>query len=79
MEYFAARGIPSYAVSLRGHGESWHPSYLRMVYGTTKRALADDVVAAVRWVQDREEAGEVVLVGHSSGGGLASMCSPRET
>jgi pimeloyl-ACP methyl ester carboxylesterase len=73
LEYFAARGIPCYAVSLRGHGGSWHPSFLRMVYGTTKRMLADDAVAALRWVQEREGGKEVVLVGHSSGGGLSQL------
>jgi pimeloyl-ACP methyl ester carboxylesterase len=70
MQYLAAQGIPCYAVSMRGHGSSWQPSYLRMVYGTTKRALADDVVAGLQWVQ-KVEGKEVVLVGHSSGGGLS--------
>ncbi|KAK3941695.1 Alpha/Beta hydrolase protein [Diplogelasinospora grovesii] len=74
LSYFSARGIPCYAVSMRGHGSSWHPSFLRMVYGTTKRMLADDVVAGIRWVQEREEGREeVVLVGHSSGGGLSQF------
>ncbi|KFA60869.1 hypothetical protein S40285_04828 [Stachybotrys chlorohalonatus IBT 40285] len=71
MRYCASKhGITCYAVSLRGHGESWHPSYLKLVFGTTRRMLADDLVASIRWVQDRE-GGEVVLVGHSSGGGLS--------
>lgn len=59
-----------------------------MVYGTTKRDLAGDVVSGIEWaaqqererrqvpVQEKEVRGEVeevemVLVGHSSGGGLA--------
>ena len=70
MRFLAARGIPCYALSTRGHGESWHPSYLRMVYCTTRRMLGDDLVAGIRWVQDREQS-EVLLVGHSSGGGLS--------
>ncbi|KAK3297876.1 Alpha/Beta hydrolase protein [Chaetomium fimeti] len=73
MQFFAARGIPCYAVSMRGHGGSYYPSYLRMVYATTKRMLADDVLAGLRWVQEREGGREVVLVGHSSGGGLAQF------
>lgn len=73
MQYFSARGIPCYAVSMRGHGDSWYPSFLRMCYFTTKRMLADDVVAAVRWAQAREAGREVVLVGHSSGGGLSQF------
>lgn len=70
MLYLAARGVPCYAVSLRGHGESWHPSYLSMVFGTTRRMLGGDLVAGIQWVQAREGS-EVVLVGHSSGGGLS--------
>ncbi len=44
-----------------------------MVYGTTKRMLADDLVAGIRWAQGREGGEEVVLVGHSSGGGLSQL------
>ncbi|WYZ36685.1 hypothetical protein EsH8_II_000191 [Colletotrichum jinshuiense] len=70
MQYFAKHDVPCYAVSLRGHGNSWHPSYLRMVYFTTRQNLTDDAVAAIRWVQERQGS-EVLLVGHSSGGGLS--------
>ncbi|CCC05271.1 unnamed protein product [Sordaria macrospora k-hell] len=85
--------IPCYAVSMRGHGGSWYPSYLRMVYGTTKGDLAGDVVEGIKWAADRERERrkvwegerrnadnveerenrevEMILVGHSSGGGLA--------
>ncbi|KAJ0158917.1 hypothetical protein CTA2_10645 [Colletotrichum tanaceti] len=70
MQYFAKHGIPCYAVSLRGHGNSWHPSYMRMVYLTTRQNLSDDAIAAIKWVQERQGS-EVLLVGHSSGGGLA--------
>lgn len=73
LQFFAARGIPCYAVSLRGHGGSYYPSYLRMVYATTKRMLADDALAGLRWAQDREGGREVVLIGHSSGGGLSQL------
>ncbi|KAJ8456350.1 hypothetical protein ONZ45_g18757 [Pleurotus djamor] len=70
--------IPCYAVSLRGHGFSWHPSYIRMVFFTTKRTLANDLVAGIKWAEKRERSltdreVEVVLVGHSSGGGLAQI------
>ncbi|KPM34698.1 hypothetical protein AK830_g11872 [Neonectria ditissima] len=70
MKYLAARGVPCYAISLRGHGDSWYPSYLCMVFVTSRRALAGDLVAGIEWVQAREGS-EVVLVGHSSGGGLS--------
>ncbi|KAJ4306744.1 hypothetical protein N0V88_000110 [Collariella sp. IMI 366227] len=77
MTFFAAHGIPCYAVSLRGHGVSYHPPFLRMVYGTTKRMLADDVLAALRWAQKREDGRQVVLVGHSSGGLSQFVLSER--
>lgn len=71
MTYLSERGVSCYAVSMRGHGESWYPSYLRMVWLTTKRDLADDVVAGLRFAQALEGGAELVLVGHSSGGGLS--------
>ena len=73
MLYLAQHGVTSYAVSTRGHGESWHPAFLRMLYGTTKRDLGDDLVDGIKAVQAREGGGEVVLVGHSSGGGLSQF------
>ncbi|KAK3343875.1 Alpha/Beta hydrolase protein [Lasiosphaeria hispida] len=73
LQYFSARGIPCYAVSMRGHGDSWCPSFLRLTYGTTKRMLASDVVAGIRWAQAREGGKEVVLAAHSSGGGLSQF------
>lgn len=41
-----------------------------MVYGTSRADLEDDLVGAVQWVQ-KHTGGDVVLVGHSSGGGLS--------
>ncbi|KAK8087384.1 hypothetical protein PG994_002358 [Apiospora phragmitis] len=75
MRYLARHGVTSYAVSTRGHGESWHPFFLRMLYATTKQDLGDDLVAGIQAVQAREGVGggEVVLVGHSSGGGLSQF------
>lgn len=39
---------------------------------TSKDILATDVVAAIQEIQRREDQ-DVVLVGHSSGGGLAQL------
>lgn len=72
MLFLAQNGITSFAVSTRGHGESWHPSFLRMLYGTTKRMLGNDLVAGIKAVEAMERS-EVVLVGHSSGGGLSQF------
>lgn len=70
MRFLAAQGVRCYAISLRGHGDSWHPSYLRMVFATTRGMLCDDLVRGIEWVQNKEK-NEVMLVGHSSGGGLS--------
>lgn len=64
--------IPCYAVSARGHGASYHPGFIQMVYLTTKRMIADDFVTGIKYVQEKEGK-EVVLVGHSSGGGLSQF------
>jgi pimeloyl-ACP methyl ester carboxylesterase len=78
MDYFSQQhNIPCYAVSYRGHGSSWYPSYLRMFF-TTKRSMANDLVigfkasmALEREVTRSER--EIVLVGHSAGGGLSQL------
>ncbi|KAF7512352.1 hypothetical protein GJ744_001920 [Endocarpon pusillum] len=62
----------TYAVSIRGHGASWTPGFWRM-YLTTKDTLATDLVAAIEEIERREGAKRVVLVGHSSGGGLSQL------
>lgn len=78
MEYFSQEhDIPCYAVSYRGHGSSWYPGYLRM-YFTSKWTLGADLVSGIKHVErvESEKTGEdvkVVLVGHSSGGGLSQM------
>ncbi|KAI1637245.1 hypothetical protein F4809DRAFT_640666 [Biscogniauxia mediterranea] len=74
MRFLARQSITSYAVSTRGHGESWRPSFLRMLYAATKRDLADDIVAGINAVE-KIEGSEVgsPCVGHSSGGGLSQF------
>jgi pimeloyl-ACP methyl ester carboxylesterase len=50
-----------------------------MVYWTTKRTLANDLLVGIKHMQDLEKERngndkvEVVLVGHSSGGGLSQF------
>ncbi|KAG8683354.1 hypothetical protein FRC09_016134 [Ceratobasidium sp. 395] len=71
LPWFAARGYPAYSLSLRGHGRSWYPGYWAMAC-TPKSVLADDVVAALTYVQKHHpQAGPMALVGHSAGGGLS--------
>jgi pimeloyl-ACP methyl ester carboxylesterase len=68
--YLASHGVPCYAVSMRGHGNSWYPSYLRMTFGTFRSDVTDDVLAALEYVEEKHRE-KVLLVGHSSGGGLS--------
>ncbi|KAF3272955.1 hypothetical protein TWF970_009850 [Orbilia oligospora] len=85
MEYFSKRGYPCYALSIRGHGYSWGPSYYKTVFQTTAPMLAHDVAAGVRHVTDfhkkdpvkRRGGGLPVLLGHSNGGGLSQMLLDR--
>lgn len=72
MRYLANRGITCYAISYRGHGNSWHPSFLRMLYTVTKRDFANDLLAGIMAVQIKEGS-EIILVGHSIGGGLCQF------
>lgn len=60
LEYFAGRGFPSYAMSLRGHGNSEGGDQLHF-WGI------DDYVRDVRDAA-RQIGGRPVLVGHSLGG-----------
>ncbi|KAH8657215.1 Alpha/Beta hydrolase protein [Tricladium varicosporioides] len=79
LKWFAKHGYPCYALSLRGHGGSWQPGYFRMVWMTGLKTLASDLQFAFTWVEAYEaakrdgnfEEKDLVLVGHSSGGGLA--------
>jgi pimeloyl-ACP methyl ester carboxylesterase len=71
MVYLASQGYPCYAVSMRGHGASWSPSFLRMVWFTGRDALAGDVIAGLDEAMSREDGRQVVLVGHSAGGGMS--------
>lgn len=68
--WFATQGYPAYSLSVRGHGDSWYPSFWEMLF-TSKSAIADDVVLALKFIQARHaNAGPMSLVGHSAGGGL---------
>ena len=55
--YFSQHGIPCYALSLHVHGNSWYPSFLRMLYWTTKRMLANGLVTGVGERETRRKGG----------------------
>ncbi|KAF8603364.1 alpha/beta-hydrolase [Ceratobasidium sp. AG-I] len=70
LPWLSVRSYPAYSLSVRGHGHSWYPSFWKMLF-TSKNAVADDVVSALKFIQTHHsEAGPVSLVGHSAGGGL---------
>jgi pimeloyl-ACP methyl ester carboxylesterase len=52
-----------YAISLRGHGASWAPGFVKMWALTGVSELAEDVMAAVREVEHREGGDRVCLGG----------------
>ena len=64
-------GIPCYAVSLRGHGNSWSPQYPHVLLAG-KDTMVQDLALCIRKIMKGEDPeGGYVLVGHSAGGGLA--------
>lgn len=80
MQYFSQiHGHPCYAASLRGHGASWKPGFFRLLLLTGKATMARDLGYVLNTVQGYEagqrqgyiDPEDVVLVGHSAGGGLS--------
>lgn len=67
----AGYGGNLYSYSARNHGASYAVPYFRMVYRTPVNAMVDDLVAYVQAASAVENGKDAVLVGHSSGGGLA--------
>lgn len=63
LPYFAGEGFPTYALSLRGHGDS---DGHERVHHWRLGDFADDLAWAVEKI-----GGPVVVVGHSMGGGVA--------
>ena len=65
-----------YAYSVRNHGASYPLPYWRMVFNTPFEHIQADMVACLEHVNKREQqqnstARPPILIGHSSGGGLA--------
>ena len=94
MLHLTSHGYRCHAISVRGHGQSWDPGYLKMVFATSATSLAEDVAAGVAYLEGRfwetgadktkvkhvkdGYRGEVILCGHSSGGGLVQMVCDQE-
>lgn len=85
LHFSQIHGHPCYAVSLRGHGASWKPGFLKMVFATGKASMAQDLGHALNWVQGfeagqqggRVDPKDIVLIGHSAGGGLSQYFLSR--
>jgi pimeloyl-ACP methyl ester carboxylesterase len=72
LEFFAARGHPSYALNLRGH----HGSRPVADMGTVSvMDYVADVRDAARGVSQRHDGARVILVGHSMGGLIAQKAA----
>ena len=70
LPYFSSRGFPAYALSLRGHGNSWAPSTLRM-HLTSLDGHVDDIGIALDHISEKHVSAVIppILIGHSFGGG----------
>jgi pimeloyl-ACP methyl ester carboxylesterase len=81
--YLSRLGYPCYALSLRGHGASWVPG-MAALWCTTKAILAQDMIAGLEWTKVEEmrkrdcNTANIVLVGHSIGGGLVQYALSEE-
>jgi pimeloyl-ACP methyl ester carboxylesterase len=81
LTFFSQHGYPSYALSLRGHGASWKPSFFHLVWRYGKVSMAQDFKSGVEFVKglEKQKRGrktrdeELILVGHSAGGGLVQQ------
>ncbi|KAK5747174.1 hypothetical protein LTR17_000309 [Elasticomyces elasticus] len=73
MEYLHSSGYQGtlYACSIRNHGASYSVPYFRMVWQTSLKECAADLITCMKHAQEDAGAAELVLVGHSAGGGLA--------
>lgn len=69
LPFFAERGLPAFAVSLRGHGPS---GPLTDLGGVTMADYVDDVASVARHI------GRPAIVGHSMGGLLAQCAAERD-
>lgn len=69
LPFFAARGLPAFALSLRGHGPSEPVAALGRV---SMSDYVDDVAAVARYI------GRPAVVGHSMGGLLAQCVAERD-
>lgn len=72
----------TYAYSVRNHGGSYSVPYFRMVYRTQFDEIVDDFKTCLDFALKTERANggskDVVLVGHSSGGGVSQYALSKD-
>lgn len=68
-EWFAARGYATYALDLRGHGESGGERF----FVNSFDEYVEDLAVFVGRVRERETGKPMFLLGHSMGGAVASL------
>jgi pimeloyl-ACP methyl ester carboxylesterase len=66
----ARSGYACFALSLRGHGKSWQPSAFAFHALTGIDSYVADVEAAVAFLETQYSDKDLVLIGHSMGGGV---------
>lgn len=66
-----------YAYSFRNHGASYHVSFLDMVYRTSLESCVEDLRACFEHAKQDARSDDLVVVGHSSGGGLLQYALAR--
>ncbi|RPB06011.1 alpha/beta-hydrolase [Choiromyces venosus 120613-1] len=85
LQFFSSHGYSCYAVSLRGHGASYKLGYLSMFWtckslelshGGSQYSFALDVVLAIAHIRSKHSK-DVIIMGHSSGGGLSQYILDR--
>lgn len=83
MLYFSKHGYPCYAVSYRGHGNSWYPGFWQL-YFTSRGTIGEDLVAGIKEAErletkrrNSEETVRMVLISHSAGGALSQYVLSR--
>ncbi|KAB5578491.1 Alpha/Beta hydrolase protein [Coniochaeta sp. 2T2.1] len=81
LPYFASRGYPSYALSLRGHGKSWTPNFLELNLMTTMGDHISDIKAILQFIRDQQgsSAQRPIVCAHSFGGGYVQHLLSQET
>lgn len=70
--YLATKGHAAYALSLRGHGGSWTPSWFYKKIWTSIDDIDSDIRQALKFIRSKHSSSvPPILAGHSLGGGYA--------